>query len=154
MKQALLIIDVQNEYSSEGNLPIENFEQIVENINMIDINKYTTVITVRHINSKGIFSTKWATEYPSKLNIMSNYDVIKQVADSFQGTNLLQLLENNDISDIEICGFMTQNCITYTALTAKRLGYNTTVLSNLCSTIDSTINSIALKALSSKVTVI
>ncbi len=153
MKNALLIIDVQNEYSSKGKLPIEEFDHIIQRINNIRTQNYTVIIKVRHINNEGAFSTEWAIDYPNNLNIVSNYEVIKQVADSFQNTNLQNILESNCITNIDLCGFMTQNCITYTALTANYLGYNTTVLSNLCSTIDSTVNTIALKALSSKVNI-
>lgn len=154
MKQALIIIDIQNEYTQQGNLTIDNCEQVIFEINKLDVTRYDLVVSIRHINDSGLFSSPEATKYPENFNLNYDYEVIKQYADSFQSTNLKSILDAHSITDLQICGFMTQNCVTYTALTALNLDYKVTILSKLCSTIDQTVNNIALKALSSKVTIL
>lgn len=155
MKKALLIIDVQNEYSQKGGVPITNFETVVQQINNLDFKGYDAVISVRHVNETGsLFTQPDLISYPLEYSLNYDYEVIKHVADSFQGTNLLEILQTNKITTLDICGFMTQNCITYTALTALNLNYQVNIIKNLCDTVDPIINAIALKALSSKTTLV
>lgn len=155
MKKALIIIDVQNEYSQQGGLSIKSFENIVQRINSLDLKKYDSIVSVRHINETGsLFTQPNLISYPADYSQDYDYEVIKHVADSFQNTNLLEILQANNVASLDICGFMTQNCITYTALTALNLSYEVNIIKDLCDTIDPLINAIALKSLSSKVTII
>lgn len=154
MKNALIVIDIQNEYSSKGGLPVLNFEHIVSSINQIEANKYDLVISVRHVNKTGLFSDNWSISYPNNYKVNYDYEIIKQTADSFDVKNLAILLSESNINTIDICGMMTQNCVTYTALSASQLGFEVRVLSYFCTTIDQAVNTIALRALQTKVTVI
>ncbi len=154
MNKALIIIDIQNEYSQEGNLPISNFVEVATNVSNIDFTQYETIISIKHINDSGIFSEKWNTSYPDELKIKPDYELIKTTADSFQTTKLDSILQANNITDLHICGMMTQNCVTYTALAALALNYNVSVLKDLCATIDPMVNTIALIALESKLSLI
>lgn len=154
MKNALIVIDIQNEYSPKGGLPVLNFEHIVSSINQIETNKYDLVISVRHVNETGLFSDNWSISYPNNYKVNYDYEIIKQTADSFDVKKLAILLFERNIDSIDICGMMTQNCVTYTALSASQLGFEVRVLSNFCTTVDQTINTIALRALQTKVAVI
>ncbi|WOO89169.1 isochorismatase family protein [Mollicutes bacterium LVI A0078] len=154
MKNALFVIDIQNEYSPKGGLPVLNFEHIISSINQIDTDKYDLVISVRHVNETGLFSNNWNISYPNNYKLNYDYEIIKQTADSFDVKNLAILLSETNIDSIDICGMMTQNCVTYTALSASQLGFEVRVLSDFCTTIDQTVNTIALRALQTKVTVI
>ncbi len=153
MKKALIIIDVQNEYSITGGLPVIRFEQIVSKINNIKTENYDLIVSVRHINNLGLFSKQWNIAYPESYQVDFKHEIIKQTADCFDVQKFEQLLLNNQINQLDICGMMTQNCITYTALTAKQRGYHVNILSDICSTIDQNVHTIALRALSTKVTV-
>lgn len=154
MKSALIVIDIQNEYSPKGGLPVLGFEHIVSSINKVDTTKYDLVISVRHVNETGLFSDSWSISYPNNYKLNYDYEIIKQTADSFDVKNLAILLSESNINSIDICGMMTQNCVTYTALSARQLGFKVRVLSSLCTTVDQTVNTIALRALQTKVTVI
>lgn len=154
MKTALIIIDIQNEYSPQGNLPLENFKGVLNSINNINTCIYDLVISVRHINSTGLFTNNWNITYPDSYKVKFDYEIIKHTADSFDVPKLHQVLINHNISTIDICGMMTQNCVTYTALSASMLGYKTNVISESCTTVDSTIHNIAIRALNTKVNII
>ncbi len=154
MRKALIIIDIQNEYSNQGQLQIDNFDEVVLKINKLDLKPYQLVIAVRHLNQAGLFSSKWATDYPESLVIPYDYEVLKTTADSFHQTNLQTILEGYQINELEICGFMTQNCVTYTALCGLNHNYRVSVIANLCSTIDETVHNIAIRSLATKVNII
>lgn len=154
MKKALIFIDIQNEYSNQGKLHVANFNEVIDKLNKINTKKYDLVISVRHINNDGLLSSEWATDYPDALQIQFDYEVIKTTADSFQQTNLDLILQEHKVTHLDLTGFMTQNCVTYTALSGLNHSYNVSVIGELCSTIDPIINDIALRSLSTKVTVI
>lgn len=154
MKTALIIIDVQNEYSKTGGLPVSNFKQLVADLNQLDKSVYDLIVSVKHQNPEGLFSHPWNTSYPEELKIDVDYQVVKQYADSFQDTNLQQVLNCNSITELHICGMMTQNCVTYTALTALNHDYQVSIIESLCGTVEHIVHQIAIKALSSKVTIL
>ncbi len=154
MRKALILVDIQNEYSNEGNLPVINFNEIIANINTLDTSQYDLVIAIIHQNQQGLFSKPWNIDYPPTLSINIDYELIKSTADSFQTTDLNKLLIEHHINCLDICGMMTQNCITYTALSALNLDYQVQILSDLCGSVDSTVHNIALRALASKTIVI
>lgn len=154
MKTALIIIDIQNEYSPKGNLPLENFNVVLNNINNMNTDEYDLVISVKHINNTGLFTGNWNIAYPDSYKVKYDHEIIKHTADSFEVPKLLQLLSAHNINTLDICGMMTQNCVTYTALTANLLGYKTNIISGSCTTVNSTVHNIAIRALSSKVNII
>jgi nicotinamidase-related amidase len=41
--------------------------------------------------------------------------VVKQFADSFENTTLEETLSGLGVTDLLVCGMMTQNCVTHTA---------------------------------------
>lgn len=154
MKKALIVIDIQNEYSPTGGLPVIGFDHVVDNLNKLDLTAYDLVVSVRHQNPSGLFSEEWNVEYPNEYTLNFDHQITKQTADCFDVDQLQTQLLANEISAVDICGMMTQNCVTYTALSAKQLGYQTQVIAELCTTIDPIVNSIALRALATKVTLI
>ncbi|GAM58985.1 isochorismatase [Vibrio ishigakensis] len=77
--------------------------------------------------------------------------VVKTFADSFHQTNLEQVLQQNGVTDLVLCGMMTQNCVTHTALSKAAEKYEVSVLVDATTTVDEMLHNIALHALSSRV---
>ena len=76
---------------------------------------------------------------------------MKQNADSFQGTTLEEVLNKLDVTELLVCGMMTHNCVTHTAISKSAEKYGITVLPDCCTTVSEIIHLLALDALSNRV---
>lgn len=77
--------------------------------------------------------------------------VIKHYADSFEQTNLEQVLSRQGVDELLVCGMMTQNCVTHTAISKAAEKYKVSMLMDCCTTVDEMIHNIALHAVSTRV---
>lgn len=161
-QQALLIIDLQNDYFPQGKYPQYNSVQTLTNIEITiekAQQKNIPIIIIAHIadTKQGIApffnpGTQGAEIHPTILKAAPNADiVIKSDADSFERTNLQALLQKHKVSELLITGMMTQNCVTHTAISQQATQYNVTVLMDCCTSVDEMIHNIALHALSTRV---
>jgi len=60
---------------------------------------------------------------------------------------LNEILAKHGVTHIDVCGIMTQNCVTHTALSPDAAPYHVRVLSDLCTAPTVLIHAIALNAL-------
>ena len=163
MSKALLIIDIQNDYFEGGRFPLANAEQVLVNIKRAVSKARESaipIVLVQHIsqNEKSPFFVK-GTEgvkiCPSLLELVPDTPtVIKEHADSFYETNLENILTNLGVTELLICGMMTQNCITHTAISKSAEKYQVSVVGDCCATVSPTLNAIALRALTTRIAII
>ena len=73
-------------------------------------------------------------------------------ADAFVATDLTATLTGLGATELLICGMMTQNCVTHTALSRAAEPYAISVLTDACTTVSEVLHHIALHALSTRVT--
>jgi len=161
MNKALLVIDVQNDYFPEGKFPLWNAEAILRNIenaikkaNILNI----PVIIIQHIadSSLGIApffnkGTKGADVHPRILAVAPNAPIIvKKFADSFVNTALEETLSKLGSTELLVCGMMTQNCVTHTAISKSAEKYKVAILKDCCTTVNEMLHSIALHAVSTR----
>lgn len=144
MKSALILIDIQNDYFEGGKYELvnplnalNNAEKILKIFRDGDL----PVIHVQHKNiSRGapFFApdTEGVKIHANLAPGESEYLVIKNVPNSFHNTNLLSILNDNDISNVVICGMMSHMCIDTTVRAAKDLGLNVTLIEDACATRD------------------
>lgn len=162
MSKALLVIDLQNDYFAEGQYPLWNAEETLANIESAIEQakaKNIPIIHVQHIaNSKNGISpffnegTVGVEIHPRiKAAAPDAPVVIKSFADSFHQTNLEQTLNELGVSKLLVCGMMTQNCVTHTAISPAAAKYQVSILPDCCTTIDPMIHNIALHAVSTRV---
>lgn len=161
-QQALLIIDLQNDYFPQGKYPQYNSLQILTNIE-IAINRAKQqnmpIIVIQHVADavNGIapffnVGSVGVEIHPTILKHVTSADlVIKSHADSFEKTNLELLLQQHKVTELLITGMMTQNCVTHTALSKAAEKYGVTVIADCCTSVDTMIHNIALNALSTRV---
>lgn len=143
MKRALLVIDVQNEYFT-GALPItypkESFGNILKVIEAAK-KKDILIIAIQHTapqkDSKSFVkgSAAWQL-HEDVVRLGYDYLIVKNLPGSFTGTNLEELLEENQIETVTICGYMTQMCCDTAARQAFHLGYAVEFLSDATGTLD------------------
>jgi nicotinamidase-related amidase len=77
--------------------------------------------------------------------------VIKRFADSFHQTTLDETLQGAGAEELLVCGMMTQNCVTHTAISKAAEKYKVAVLPDCCTTVSEILHLIALHTLSTRV---
>jgi nicotinamidase-related amidase len=159
VKKALLVIDLQNDYFPRGKFPLWNTDVVLENIERAIARANAQGIPVIHIQhvAKGVApffneGTPGADIHPRILTATPNAPVVvKEFADSFEKTNLEETLAKLGVTDLLVCGMMTQNCVTHTAISKAAEKYNVTVVVDCCTTVSEILHQIALHALSTRV---
>lgn len=76
--------------------------------------------------------------------------VIKHFADSFVNTDLEATLQRLGVDELLICGMMTQNCVTHTAISKQAEKYKTAIVQDCCTTVSQMLHLIALNAVSTR----
>ncbi|MDP3563963.1 MAG: cysteine hydrolase family protein [Methanoregula sp.] len=145
MKQALLVIDVQNEYFT-GKLPVTYPPGSLEHILVAMDHAHAVhlpVVVVQHTNMAPEAPTfRKGTDGWELHNAIKqrHADIIleKNLPESFAGTVLDAWLKKNDISSITIAGYMTQMCCDTTARQAFHRGYAVNFLSDATGTLSFT----------------
>ena len=77
--------------------------------------------------------------------------VIKHYADSFVQTDLEKVLSGLGVGELLVCGMMTQNCVTHTAISKSAEKYKVCILTDCCTTVNEPIHLIARHAVSTRV---
>ena len=162
MNTALILIDLQNDYFPEGKFPLWNTDGTLSNIlNLINKSQKRgdLIVHVQHIANpemgispffnKGTFG---AEIHPEVMAAAPDAPVVvKEYADSFEKTNLEAVLSAHSIERLLVCGMMTQNCVTHTAISKASEKYDVTILADCSTTVDEMIHNIALHAVSTRV---
>lgn len=162
MGKALIVIDIQNDYFPGGKFPLWNPEEtLAATLGAIRRaqEKGIPVILVQHVAdaSRGLApffnqGSEGVELHPAIRDAASAAPVVvKSFADSFHQTGLAETLTGLGTTQLLICGMMTQNCVTHTAISKQAEQYAVTVLTGCCTTVDKMIHLIALNALSTRV---
>ena len=161
-KQALVVIDLQNDYFPDGKFPLWNTDATLANTEAAIAKaraKSIPVILIQHIadGKKGIapFFNEGTTGVDIHPRILAaapdGIIVTKAFADSFHNTILEDTLSRLGVEELLVCGMMTQNCVTHTAISKAAEKYSVNILTDCCTTVSQMIHLIALNALSTRV---
>jgi nicotinamidase-related amidase len=136
MTEALIVIDVQEEYFS-GKLPIE-YPPRDESLALITgaMDAATAagvpVVVVRHVGEpgEGMFQVDTPTGAlrPEVAERVHDLAIDKTLPGSFTGTGLEEWLRDREVDAITIVGYMTNVCCDTTARQALHLGMGATIL--------------------------
>lgn len=162
MSEALLVIDLQNDYFPGGKFPLWNTEAILANIERAIEKadaKQIPVILVQHVanGDMGVApffnrGTPGVDIHPRILAAAPSAPVIvKEFADGFADTTLEETLSRLGATELLVCGMMTQNCVTHTAISKAAEKYKVHILVDCCTTVDEMLHLIALHAVSTRV---
>lgn len=143
MKQALMVIDVQNDYFEGGAMALVHPEQALHHIQQLErwfLAQNLPIIYIQHINSAqaSFFrpNTK-GVELHSALQLQSNSIILqKHKPNSFVGTGLDQILQQLSVNQLVITGMMTHMCIDSTTRAATELGYQPILIADATATRD------------------
>jgi nicotinamidase-related amidase len=137
-KSALLIIDVQNDYFLGGKMALHEPEQALEKITEL-LQYYRQqqwpVIHIQHEmydrpNRPAAFflpNTEGQQLHPAVLPAENETLLIKHFPSSFAGTGLLEVLQQQQVKQLVICGMMTHMCVDTTTRAAFDLGFDVQV---------------------------
>ena len=162
-KRALLVIDLQNDYFPGGGFPLWNPEETLANVEqaIAQANKQQIpVVLVQHVarGKKGGFldeNTPGVEIHPRIRAAAPDAKVVeKAFADSFWQTNLEETLQQLGVEELLVCGMMTQNCVTHTAISKTAEKYKISVLPECCTTVSEILHKIALGAMSTRVALV
>lgn len=162
MKKALLVIDIQNEYFAGGAFPQWQADETAERIASTVLSERAAgslIVAVRHVSptpDAALFrcNTPAVDFHPSILPVLTGAPrITKAHADAFLNTDLNKILQQQSITAIDICGMMTQNCVTHTAISPQAENYSVRILANRCTAPSELIHRIALSALRDRVEV-
>ena len=165
MSTALLVIDLQNDYFPSGHFPLWNAEATLAHIETAIAKanaQHIPVIHIQHIANPANGISPFFNEGTDGVRIHPRIlaaapdapVVVKQYADSFIDTTLEDTLSALGVTELLVCGMMTQNCVTHTAISKSAEKYTVSIVADCCTTVDEMIHGIALPAVSTRIPVV
>lgn len=132
--QVLIVIDMQEGFSDAF-----NFESLVGRINE-RIKEYKDnglpVIFIQH-NEKGLLPGSKEWQFAKNLDVKSDdLTVQKTHLNAFYKTELNDLLTENSLDELELCGLQTEYCCNATITMAHGLGYQVFMMPDMTTTYD------------------
>lgn len=157
-KQALIVIDIQNDYFEEGKYPLYQPKiTTAKNLEAMAIanEKGIPIIHVQHLVSpelgEGLFFYDNSEGAEIHKDIMAaaptSHIVAKRYADCFEQTDLEELLQDMEVEEILLTGMMTHNCVTHTALSPAAAKYNPKVIEECCCSVDPIVHALAVDSM-------
>ena len=147
MKEALLIIDVQNDYfpggANELSHPFDAEKRIQELIAESRICG-RPVIYIQHFNPPGdtfFLEGTFGAEISERIKPQEEDKVIiKRYPNSFLETELDEYLKSLQVDTLIVCGMMTHMCVDTTVRAAMDYGYQVKLAADACATMDLVLN--------------
>ena len=154
MKQAFIMIDIQNDYFEGGANPLVNTGQAAENAKkLLEYFRESKlpIIHIKHLATRPdatffIPDTHGAEIYQTLQHIDGEKVIVKNYPNSFRNTDLLEYLKGLDVEELVICGMMTHMCVDATVRAAKDFGFNCKLVADACATKDLEIHGNTVKA--------
>jgi nicotinamidase-related amidase len=147
MSEALIIVDVQNDYFPGGALPtwnpVETAEACATLIKKFRDEKKEVVYVVHHISDEQkknfpalIKGTHGAEIHDIVKPLPTEKIIAKQDVSSFVRTNLKEYLNSKGIENLTVIGMMIHNCVNATVYSAADEGFKTIVVEEAVNTIE------------------
>ena len=146
MTQALILIDIQNDYFPGGSMELVGMERAADNARRLldrfrrdrGILFHIRHLSVRPGSSFFVPGTEGA-EINGKVAPDAGEAVIeKNYPNSFRETALLESLRAQDVDGLLICGAMSHMCVDATVRAAFDLGFTCMVAEDACATLNLT----------------
>ena len=143
MQEALLIIDVQNDYFPGGTCELCKAYEAEDRIKSLIEESRTLrrqIIYIQHINSSDdtfFLEGTYGCEISERIKPLPGDKVIvKYYPNSFFETELDSYLKEKGIKKLIVCGMMTHMCVDTTVRAAMDYGYEVDLVADACATMD------------------
>lgn len=159
-EDALIVVDVQNDFAPGGALPVNDARLIVPPINDL-APFFETLVCSRDWHPSdhcsfdidpGFVDGSWPShcvqdtpgaEFLGDLHVPVDAIIVskgtdpdKEAYSGFDDSDLADVLRDRGIRRVFVCGLATDYCVKATALDAKKLGFDVVVLLDACRGID------------------
>ncbi|MDA7946164.1 MAG: cysteine hydrolase [Hyphomicrobiaceae bacterium] len=147
-KAALLLIDIQNDYFEGGRWPVDKMQQVSANAARLLEHARKTDQAIFHVHHEFLTDdapffrpgTPGAEIHASVSPEEGERVILKHSPNGFQNTSLHEELEAQNITELVICGAMSQMCIDATTRAGADLGYRITVIEDACGAKEQSFN--------------
>jgi len=154
MKQALIVVDVQNDYFNGGSMELAGMDKAASNCAKLLArfrNHNLPIFHMRHLATREgatffVPDTPGSEIHDSATPLENETLVVKHFPSSFRETELNDLLQQASIEQLVVCGAMTHMCIDTTVRAAFDLGYQCKLIADACATRDLEFNGQLVKA--------
>ena len=153
-KQALIVVDIQNDYFPQGKWPLVGADAAADNAVRV-LRSFReageSVVHIRHefTSDEAPFFTpgsEGAKLHPKVLNRADEPVVLKHFVNSFRETQLKSILDEQGIKELVVVGSMSHMCIDGITRAANDLGYSVTVIHDACASRDLEFNGVTVPA--------
>jgi nicotinamidase-related amidase len=153
-RQALIVVDIQNDYFPHGKWPLVGIDAAADNAaRIIEATREAgeLVVHIRHeftSNDAPFFlpGSEGAKLHPKVQNRADEPVVLKHFTNSFRETGLKAILDQHGIDHLLIVGAMSHLCIDGITRAAVDLGYKATVVHDACASRDLEFNGLTVPA--------
>ncbi|MNM51406.1 Streptothricin hydrolase [compost metagenome] len=153
-KQALIVVDIQNDYFPQGKWPLVGADAAADNaVRLIKAFRDAgdSVVHIRHefTSEEAPFFTpnsEGAKLHPKVLNRADEPVVLKHFVNSFRETELKSILDEQGIKELVVVGSMSHMCVDGITRAAADFGYTVTVIHDACATRDLEFNGVTVPA--------
>lgn len=144
MKKALILVDIQNDYFTDGHMALVGMEPAAANAAKV-LRKFREkrlpLFHIQHVSTRpgaGYFvpGTHGIEINPAVAPLAGEPIAQKHFPNAFRETPLLDWLKEAKVEDVVICGAMTHMCIDATARAAFDFGFCCQVVEDACATRD------------------
>lgn len=144
MKRGLILVDIQNDYFTGGNMELVKMEYAAAKAQRL-LEKFREknlpVFHIQHLSmhpgatffvpeTDGVQINSAVSPLPDEIVVQKHYP------NSFRETALLEHLKRSEVNHLTICGAMSHMCIDATTRAAFDLGFTCTVIEDACTTRD------------------
>ena len=143
MQEALLIIDVQNDYFPGGACELYKVYEAEDKIKTLikeSRRLLRPIIYIQHINPPDetfFLKDTYGCEISERIKPLPEDKVIvKYYPNSFLETELDSYLKEKGIKKLIVCGMMTHMCVDTTVRAAMDYGYEVDLVADACATMD------------------
>jgi nicotinamidase-related amidase len=144
MKQALILIDIQNEYFEGGMVPLNKPEKASANaLRALGYfrDKGMPVFHIRHVNIRpgaaAFLPGSCGSEIHGSVEPLTGESIIvKHYPSAFLKTGLAEELNRLEIDHLVVCGMMSHMCVDTTVRSAMEHSFTVTLLEDACTTRD------------------
>jgi nicotinamidase-related amidase len=153
-KQALIVVDIQNDYFPQGKWPLAGADAAADNAARLIAafrDAGDSVVHIRHEFTSPdapffVSGSEGAKLHPKVINRADDPVVLKHFVNSFRETELQSILDEQGIKELVVVGSMSHMCVDGITRAAADLGYIVTVIHDACASRDLEFNGLTVPA--------
>ncbi|MEJ5056844.1 MULTISPECIES: cysteine hydrolase family protein [unclassified Pseudomonas] len=151
---ALIVVDIQNDYFSGGKWELNATDAAADNAARVigaARERGDLVIHIRHETLAPdapffVPGSDGAQLHEKVRNLPDELVIVKHFMNPYRETELLEVLEHNEIERVTVVGNMSHMCIDAVTRASDDFGFETTVIHDACTTHDLEFNDIKVPA--------